>query len=190
MNKKRKIVVAITGASGTIYGIQLLKALHTIDQIEVHLVMSNWAMQNLKTETDYDLSTVESFADTVYSVRNQGAKISSGSFQVDSMVIVPASMKTVASIANGYADNLIARVADVMLKEQRKLILVPRETPLNLIHLQNLTKLATMGVQIIPPMPAFYNHPKTILDLINHQTMKVLDALHIDNSFSGRLEGL
>lgn len=151
--------------------------------------MSAWATQNLALETDQTLAQVQALADVVYRDRDQGARIASGSFLNDGMVIVPASMKTVASVAYGFGENLIARAADVAIKEQRKLILVPRETPLSVIHLENLTKLARLGVQIIPPIPAFYNHPQTIQDLVNHQTMKVLDALGIHNTVDQRWEG-
>ncbi|MBU7555096.1 UbiX family flavin prenyltransferase [Pediococcus ethanolidurans] len=182
----KKIIVGITGASGTVYAIDLLEKLHRLDDVEVHLVMSQWAKKNLELETDYSLSQINELADKVYHINDQGAAIASGSFLNDGMVIVPASMKTVATIAYGIGDNLIARAADVAIKEQRKLIIVPRETPLSVIHLENLTKLARVGAQIIPPMPAFYSHPKTIQDLVNHQTMKVLDAFGIPNEVDER----
>lgn len=184
-----RIVIGITGASGTIFGIDLLQKLKRVPDVETHLVISTWAKKNLELETRYSLRDIKGMSDYSYSANDQGAKISSGSFLVDSMVIVPASMKTVASVAYGFADNLISRAADVTLKEQRQLIIVPRETPLSLIHLENLTKLAQMGVQVIPPMPAFYNHPQTISDLINHNTMKLLDALGIENETSNRWDG-
>lgn len=182
----KKIIVGITGASGTVYAIDLLEKLHRLDDVEVHLVMSQWAKKNLELETDYSLSQINELADKVYHINDQGAAIASGSFLNDGMVIVPASMKTVATIAYGIGDNLIARAADVAIKEQRKLIIVPRETPLSVIHLENLTKLARVGAQIIPSMPAFYSHPKTIQDLVNHQTMKVLDAFGIPNEVDER----
>ncbi len=131
----------------------------------------------------------EDLADFVYDNQNLGAAIASGSFRVDSMVIAPASMKTVAGISIGFDEDLIMRAASVMLKEQRKLILVPRETPLSPIHLENLTKLAKLGVHIIPPIPSFYDHPKTIQDIIDHQTMKVLDSLGIKADFAKRWGG-
>lgn len=185
----KKIVVGVTGASGTLYAIDLLKKLRDIPDVEVHLIMSQWAKKNLELETNYSLQQVKKLADYSYSINDQGAKVASGSFLHDGMVIVPASMKTVASIAYGLADNLIARAADVTIKEQRKLIIVPRESPLSVIHLENLTKLAKIGVHIIPPIPAFYNHPQTIDDLISHQTMKVLDSFGIDNQNAGRWNG-
>ncbi|KRM42370.1 UbiX family flavin prenyltransferase [Lentilactobacillus parafarraginis] len=185
----KRIIVGITGASGTIYAIDLLQKLRSFPDVETHLVMSSWAKKNLALETDLSLADVEAMADVTYHINDQGAQIASGSFLADGMVIVPASMKTVAGIAYGLADNLIGRAADVTIKEQRKLVIVPRESPLSVIHLENLTKLAKIGAQIIPPIPAFYNHPQTIQDLINHQSMKVLDAFGIANQISGRWQG-
>ena len=185
----KRIIIGISGASGSIYGIDLIKKLHVMPDIEVHLVMSDWAKENIKLETDYQPEDIVQMADYVYDDNNMGATISSGSFKVDAMVIAPASMKTVAGIAVGFDNDLIIRTASVMLKEQRKLILVPRETPLSVIHLENLTKLSKLGVRIIPPIPAFYNHPKTIQDIIDHQSMKVLDSLGIDNEVGKRWVG-
>lgn len=185
----KKIIIGVTGASGTIYAIDLLRQLKTIPDVETHLVMSPWATKNLALETEFTLAQVKDLADEVYSDRDQGAKIASGSFLNAGMVIVPASMKTVASVAYGFGENLIARAADVTIKERRQLVIVPRETPLSVIHLENLTKLARLGAQIIPPIPAFYNHPQTIQDLVNHQTMKILDALGIQNTVDHRWEG-
>lgn len=182
MTKKKRIVVGITGASGTVYAIDLLKKLQGFEQVETHVIISQWAKENLRLETQLSLTEVQALCDVVYDNRDLGAAVASGSFLTDGMIVVPASMKTVAGIAIGFGESLISRAADVTLKEQRKLILVPRETPLNAIHLENLTKLARLGVQIIPPIPAFYNHPGTIADLINHQTMKLLDALGIENA--------
>ena len=187
----KRIVVGITGASGTIYGLRLLEALKATPDVETHLVMSKWAKENLAVEhTGYTLKQVNQLADVVYDERDMGATIASGSFMHDGMVIVPASMKTVASIATGLGDTLIGRAADVTLKERRPLLLVPRESPFNQIHLENMLKLSKMGVEIIPPIPAFYNNPETIDDLINHNTMKLLDHLHIANDFGGRWQGL
>ena len=185
----KRIIVGITGASGTIYAVNLLQHLHRLPDVEVHLVMSAWAKQNLSLETDMKQSELEALADYVYPVQNQGATIASGSFLTDAMVIVPASMKTIAGIAMGFDDNLIGRAADVTIKEQRQLIIVPRETPLSPIHLDNLAKLAHIGVQIIPPIPAFYQHPQIIQDLIEHHTMKLLDALHIKTETASRWNG-
>ncbi|USQ69940.1 UbiX family flavin prenyltransferase (plasmid) [Companilactobacillus allii] len=180
-NRKKKIVIGVTGASGTVYAIDLIKKLKKVPNVETHGIFSAWAKKNLQLETDYSLEEIRNMLDFYYNDSDLGATIASGSFLTDGMVIVPASMKTVASIAVGIGDNLISRAADVTLKEQRKLIMVPRETPLNTIHLENMTKLSKMGVQMIPPIPAFYNHPKTIQDLVDHQTMKIFDALGIDS---------
>lgn len=188
--RKKKIVIGVTGASGTIYAIDLIKKLQRIPNVETHGIFSAWAKKNLQLETDYSLEDVRNMLDYYYNDGDLGATIASGSFLTDGMVIVPASMKTVASISVGIGDNLISRAADVTLKEQRKLIMVPRETPLNTIHLENMTKLSKMGVQMIPPIPAFYNHPQTIQDLVDHQTMKILDALGIANDSDGRWEGI
>lgn len=189
MADKRRIIVGITGASGIIYGVNFIRKLHEYPEIEVHGVLSKWAKENLKLETDTALEELTALMDYCYDNDELGAVIASGSFLTDGMVIVPASMKTIAGIAGGFSDHLIGRAADVMLKEQRKLILVPRETPLNAIHLENMTRLAKLGVQIIPPIPAFYNQPKTIQDLVDHHTMKLLDALGIVNDYQGRWEG-
>lgn len=185
----KKIIIGISGASGSIYGIDLLKKLKQVEGVETHLVLSDWAKENIKLETDYQPEEVEKLADFVYDDHNLGASIASGSFRVDAMVVAPASMKTVAGISVGFDDDLIIRAAGVMLKEQRKLILVPRETPLSAIHLENLTKLAKLGVQIIPPIPSFYDHPQTIQDIVDHQSMKVVDALGIDNEIGRRWNG-
>ncbi|KRM60818.1 3-polyprenyl-4-hydroxybenzoate decarboxylase [Paucilactobacillus vaccinostercus DSM 20634] len=187
----KKIVVAITGASGTIYGLRLLKALKANPAVQTHLIMTKWAWENLAIEhTGYTKQGVLDLADEVYNERNMGAAVASGSFLHDGMVIVPASMKTIASIATGMGDTLVGRAADVTLKERRPLLIVPRESPFNQIHLENMLKLSKMGVEIIPPIPAFYNNPQTIDDIINHNTMKLLDHLHIENQLSQRWQGI
>lgn len=187
----KKIVVAITGASGTIYGLRLLEALKTNPAVQTHLIMTKWAWENLAIEhTGYTKQGVLDLADEVYNERNMGAAVASGSFLHDGMVIVPASMKTIASIATGMGDTLVGRAADVTLKERRPLLIVPRESPFNQIHLENMLKLSKMGVEIIPPIPAFYNNPQTIDDIINHNTMKLLDHLHIENQLSQRWQGI
>lgn len=173
------IVIGITGATGTIYAIKLLEALNNINDVNTHLIMSTWAIENLEIETDYCLNDVEKLATVIYKHQDLGACISSGSFMTDGMIILPCSMKTLSSIANGYDDNLISRTASVMIKEGRKLILCPRETPLSPIHLENMLALSRIGVKIIPPMPAFYNRPESIEDIINHMVMKVLDQFDI-----------
>ncbi|RRG10932.1 MAG: UbiX family flavin prenyltransferase [Lactobacillus sp.] len=187
----KKIVVAITGASGTIYGLRLLEALKANPAVQTHLIMTKWAWENLAIEhTGYTKQGVLDLADEVYNERNMGAAVASGSFLHDGMVIVPASMKTIASIATGMGDTLVGRAADVTLKERRPLLIVPRESPFNQIHLENMLKLSKMGVEIIPPIPAFYNNPQTIDDIINHNTMKLLDHLHIENQLSQRWQGI
>lgn len=184
--KKKKIVIGVSGASGSIYAIRLLQVLKEIPEVEVHGTVSDWAYENIRLETNLKKVEVKALFDVYYNARDMGASIASGSFLHDGMVVVPSSMKTVAAIAHGYSDNLIARSADVCLKEGRKLLLVPRETPLSTLHLENLLKLSQMGVRIIPPMPAFYNHPETIEDIVNHTVMKIMDQLEIENHLSRR----
>jgi len=184
-----EIVVGVTGATGTIYAMRLLTALKDTQKVNTHLIMSDWAKENLKIETKYSLDDIEGLATVVYDNKNLGAKTSSGSFITDGMVIVPCSMKTLSSIAHGYDDNLISRTAGVMLKEGRKLILSPRETPLSPIHIENMLKLSKLGVRIIPPMPAFYNNPQSIEDIINHHVMKILDQFGIEYDKGKRWEG-
>ena len=186
----KRIVIGITGASGTIYGVRLLEVLQANPQVETHLVLSKWAKANLAIELpDYTPKAVKALADVTYSENNIGAAIASGSFQHDGMVVVPASMKSVAAMATGLGDNLIGRAADVTLKEKRPLIVVPRETPLSQLHLRNLLTLADMGVTIVPPIPAFYNRPQTIQDLVDHTVMKLLDQLHFENDLVPRWTG-
>ena len=185
-----RVVVAMTGATGAIFGIRLLERLRGIADVETHLIMSRWARLNISAETDYTPAQVQSLADVTYNEGDQGAAISSGSFRVDAMVVVPCSMRTLAAIRHGLADNLVARAADVVLKERRNLCLVPRETPLNAIHLDNMLALAQIGVGICPPMPAFYNRPTTLDDLVDHITVRVLDQLGLDVDYPKRWAGL
>ena len=152
----------------------------------IHLVISEMALETLKAETDYSETYLTTLADYTYHNRDLGARIASGSFLNQGMVVLPCSMKTVSSVANGYSDTLISRACDVTLKEGRTLILCPRETPLNAIHLENLLKLARLGVRIIPPMPAFYNQPQTIDDLIEHHIMKIMDHLNLEHDCGRR----
>ena len=169
----------MTGGSGAIYGIRLLDRLNELG-VETHLVMSDWAKQTIAIETDTTVEEVRKKATVVHHGINQAASISSGSFQVDGMVIAPCSMKTLAGIASGFATDLITRAADVILKEKKKLILVTRETPLNLIHIKNMETVTLAGGVIYPPMPAFYNQPKTVDDIVNHTIGRVLDQLGFD----------
>ncbi|MFJ8589561.1 UbiX family flavin prenyltransferase [Streptomyces sp. NPDC093595] len=183
--KAKKLIVAITGATGSILGIRFLEALQELG-IEAHVVLSNWGERTIKIETDYTINEVRSLGSTYYQCGNQAAPVSSGSFPADGMVIIPCSMNTLAGLAHGLADNLIVRSADVMLKEQRKLVVVPRETPLNTIHLRNMLTLSEMGVSIVPPMPAFYNHPESLDDFIRHIVARTLDQFGIENDLTVR----
>jgi 4-hydroxy-3-polyprenylbenzoate decarboxylase len=187
--KPSRIVVGITGATGIIFGVRLLQVLQGSDT-ETHLVVSKWAGRTLIHETPYTLDQVHKMATHVYSPHDQGAAISSGSFLTNGMVVVPCSMRTLAAIAQGQGDNLIHRAADVILKERRKLVLAIRESPLNDIHLENMLKLSRMGVIICPPVPAFYNHPQTIDDIINHTIMRVLDQFNIHLDVAARWNGI
>ncbi len=185
----KHIIVAITGASGAVYGIRLLEALQATEGIETHLVLSSWAERTIGIETTYSVEEVRALADHLYDYHDLAARISSGSFRTHGMVIAPCSMKSVASITCGYSENLISRAADVMIKEHRTLVLVPRETPLNVIHLENMTKLAQLGVVMLPPVPGFYARPKSIDDIVNHTVGKILDQLGIEHSLFTRWEG-
>lgn len=183
-----KIVVGISGGSGAIYGVSLLKALKELN-IETHLVVSTMGEYVTNHECGVSLDDLKSMATYYHDNKNLAAPISSGSFKVDKTIIVPCSMKTLASVANGISDNLLTRACDVTLKEQRKLILVPRETPLNQIHLENMLKLSRMGVTIFPPAPGFYNHPETLEDIVLNMTGRLLDMLDIDNNLIKRWKG-
>ena len=182
------IIVAITGSSGVIYGIRLLETLQKLN-IETHLVLSDWGERNIRIETSKTINYVKSLSAKIYDNSNMAAPISSGSFRTEGMAIVPCSMKTLSSIANGYDDNLISRAAGVCIKECRKLILVPRETPLSAIHLQNMLTLCQYGVVSLPAMPGFYHKPKTIDDLADHLIGKVLDQLGIEHNIFERWGG-
>lgn len=184
------LVVAVTGASGTIYAVRLLECLKEITGVNTHLIMSKWAIKNLEIETDYSIDYVHSLATYVHDNDNLAANISSGSFITEGMIILPCSMKTLSSISNGFSSSLIDRVADVMLKEGRKLVISPRETPLSSIHLENMLKLSKMGAKIIPPMPGFYSRPKSIDDIINHNVMKILDSFNINICNENRWKGI
>jgi 4-hydroxy-3-polyprenylbenzoate decarboxylase len=180
--------VAITGASGVVYGIRMLEVLKEL-QVETHLIMSEWGAKNIKIETEKTADYVKKLATKCYEDDNMAAPMSSGSFKTDGMAIVPCSMKTLASIANAFDDSLVSRSASVCIKEQRKLVLVPRETPLSKIHLENMTKLANTGAVILPAMPGFYHRPKTMDSLIDHVVGKVLDQFSIDHDLFKRWGG-
>ena len=183
-----KIVLSITGASGAIYGVRALQVLHDLN-VETHLVISEAAKLTLQYETEWSVEALRDIASELYDNNQIGAAIASGSFQTDAMIIIPCSMKTLACVANGISDTLTARAADVMLKERRKLILCPRETPLNAIHIKNMLTLCELGAYIIPPCPAFYNKPKSIDDIIDHHIMKITDALGLEHPSPRRWDG-
>jgi flavin prenyltransferase len=185
----RRLIVAMTGATGTIFGVRLLQILRG-SGTETHLVMSKWGGRTLVEETSYTIEDVRRLATRTYSVQDQGAPISSGSFLTDGMVIVPCSMRTLSAIAHGLGDNLIHRAADVMLKERRRLVLAVREAPLSEIHLENMLKLTRMGVVMYPPVPAFYHRPQTIDDLVNFTVARLLDQLGIHIDVQERWEGM
>jgi 4-hydroxy-3-polyprenylbenzoate decarboxylase len=185
-----KLIVAITGASGVIYGIRLLEVLTNNKAVETHLIISEFGEQNIRYETTWTVEEVKSLADFCYDVRALGAPISSGSFQTDGMIIAPCSVKTMSALANCYAENLLLRAGDVTLKERRKLLLLVRETPLHLGHLRNMEKLSEMGAIIMPPVPAFYYRPRTIEDIVNHTIGKILDILDIEHDLLPRWSGL
>jgi 4-hydroxy-3-polyprenylbenzoate decarboxylase len=187
--KPTRLIVGITGATGTIFGVRLLQLLHG-SGVETHLVLSNWGARTLVHETSYTVKEVQQLATKTYSIGEQGAAISSGSFVTMGMVVAPCSMRTVAAIAHGLGDNLIHRAADVVLKERRKLVLVARESPLSEIHLENLLKLARMGVVILPPVPAFYNSPQNLDDIVNHIAMRVIDQFDIHLDVMNRWDGV
>jgi 4-hydroxy-3-polyprenylbenzoate decarboxylase len=184
-----RLIVGITGASGVIYGIRLLEMLRDIPGVETQLILSSGAKLNIALETDWKAKPVEALADTVYSDSDLAAAVSSGSYPADGMVIVPCSMKTLSGVVNSYADNLIVRAADVTLKEQRRLVLVPRESPLHVGHTRLLHEAATMGAIICPPAPAFYNKPSSVDDIINHTVGRILDLFGIDCGSITRWQG-
>jgi 4-hydroxy-3-polyprenylbenzoate decarboxylase len=185
-----RLIVGMTGATGAVLGVRLLERLSTVPEVETHLVISRWARSTIELESGLSVREVGALADVVYSPDDQGAAISSGSFRVDAMVIVPCSMKTLAGIRAGYANTLVGRAADVMLKERRPLVLVPRETPLSEIHLENMLALARMGVRIVPPMPAFYQHPSTVDEVVDHIAIRVLDQLDLPVPEARRWQGM
>ena len=184
----RRLIVGITGASGTIFGVRLLEVLQRSD-IETHLVMSQWAARTLVHETHYSAAQVQALASERYAIGDVGAAIASGSFQTMGMIIAPCSMRTLGAIAHGVGDNLIHRAADVVLKERRRLVLAVRESPLNEIHLENMLKLSRMGVSICPPTPAFYNHPKSLDDVVSYTVTRLLDQFGLNVSSVARWSG-
>ncbi|KGO78414.1 Phenylacrylic acid decarboxylase [Penicillium italicum] len=185
---RKKIVVAITGATGAILAINLLIALRNL-HVESHLIISKWGESTLKYETDYHPANVKALADHVYNINDMAAPTSSGSFHTDGMIILPCSMKTLAAISSGFCDDLISRTADVMLKERRKLVLVTRETPLSDIHLRNMLSVTQSGAIIFPPVPAFYIKPSSVEDLVNQSVGRMLDMFNLDTGDFERWNG-
>lgn len=183
----RRIIVGVTGASGSAYGFAMLRALHAMRDVETHLVLSQQAPTTIALEMPgTNAADFEALADVVHRDENMAASISSGSFRTDGMVVIPCSIKTASAIAYSFNDNLVARAADVCLKERRKLVLVVRETPLHLGHLRTLTQLAEIGAVILPPIPAMYARPASIDDIVNHTVGKVLDQFDIRNELFTR----
>jgi flavin prenyltransferase len=181
-----RIVIGISGASGTIYGIRLLEVLRANPEVETHLVMTEAAQANLAIETELKLAGIEALADHVYDCRDLAARISSGSFKTDGMIVAPCSVKTLSAIVHSYSNNLLTRSADVTLKERRRLVLLVRETPLHTGHCRLLLEASTMGAVIMPPVPAFYHRPKSIDDIVNQTVERVLDLFGIGNTCVGR----
>lgn len=186
----KRIVVAVTGASGMPLAVTLLKALHAAEQVQVHLIVSNAAKQVLSLESGLAVEDIECWADVVYSQEEFGAAPASGSWLHDGMVVCPCSMASLAAIANGLGSNLIHRSADVSLKERRPLVLVPRETPLNKVHLRNMLAAEEAGAVILPPVPGFYAKPQSIQDLLDHLVARILDQLKLSHSLGTRWEGI
>ena len=188
---RQRLIVAITGASGAIYGVRILQLLQAMPDWETHLVLSSSGVLTAAQELDMKRSEIEALADVVHSVKDIGATVSSGSFRTAGMVVAPCSMKTLASIAHGLSDNLVSRAADVVLKEHRRLVLLARETPLNLAHLRNMTAVTEMGAIVCPPVPAFYTRPASIAEMVDHTVGRVLDLFGIEHrDLVQRWEGL
>ena len=186
----KRVIVAISGASGAVYGVRLLETLRALGGVETHLVVSQAGWLNVQQEMELSRTQVEALADAVYPVDHVGATLASGSFQCDGMVIAPCSMRTLGVVAHGLSDNLITRAADVMLKERRRLIVMVRETPLNLAHLRNMTSVTEMGAIVFPPVPAFYHRPQTVAELVDHTVSRVVDLLGVPQPQAPRWNGL
>ena len=186
----KRIIVAISGASGAIYGVRLLQLLGEVPQVETHLTVSAAGSLNLQHELDMSRQQIEKLADVVYPVHDVGAALASGSFQCHGMVVAPCSMRTLGSIAHGLSDNLITRASDVMLKERRRLILMVREAPLNLAHLRNMISVTEMGGVIFPPTPGFYQRPTSLAEMVDHTVSRVIDLLGLPQAHVPRWNGL
>lgn len=189
----RRIILGITGASGAIFGLRVLEGLRAAGDVEIHLVVTKWGQQTLEHETGLAIKDVRALAHHVHPAGEMGAAIASGSFQTDGMIVAPCSMRTVAALALGFGDSLVHRAAEVVLKEKRRLVIVPRETPLTEVHLDNMLRLARMGVIVLPPVPAFYNHPQSIDDMVDHIAARVLDQFGVAapraKRWSGEMRG-
>jgi len=190
MDKPRRIIVGISGASGAVYGARLLQVLRDLPGVETHLVVSDAGWRNLRHEIDMDQAAVEALAHHVHDARNVGAAIASGSFNAHAMVVAPCSMRTLAAIAHGLGDNLLTRAADVTLKERRCLVLLVRESPLHLVHLRNMAAVTEMGGIVCPPMPAFYLRPQSIGEVVDHSVARALDLIGMPHALAPRWEGL
>jgi flavin prenyltransferase len=186
---RRRLIVAITGATGAIYGVQLLRRLRDLRSVESHLVLSAAGVLNVHQELDLKRGDVESLADVVHNVNDIGAVVASGSFATAGMVVAPCSMKTLGAIAHGLADNLISRAADVCLKERRRLVLLAREAPLNLAHIRNMEAVTLMGGIIFPPVPAFYQRPQSLEQMVDHTLARLLDLFDIEHELAPRWNG-
>ena len=186
----RRLIIGISGATGAIYGVRLLQVLKSAPDIETHLVMSKAAERTVTYETELTIPQVRAMADVAYNIADIGATVSSGSFQTEGMIIAPCSMKTLATVAHSLSIDLLGRAADVILKERRPLVLLVREAPLHLGHLRLMVQAAEMGAIIVPPVPAFYNFPKTLDDIVNHTVGRVLDLFHIDVDIVKRWQGM
>lgn len=186
---KKRLIVAITGASGAIYGVRILEALKDLN-IESHLVMSDSAKLTMAAETDYKPAQIEALADFVHSAKNIGASISSGSFRTMGMVIAPCSIRTLSEIATGVTSSLVSRAADVILKERRRLVLLVRETPLHAGHLRSMTQVTEYGAIVMPPVPAFYARPSSLDEMVNHTVGRCLDLFDLDNNMVKRWDGM
>ena len=186
----RRVIVGISGASGAVYGARLLQALQDMPNVESHLVVSDAGWRNLRHELDMDRASVEALADVVHDLANVGASIASGSFAAHGMVVAPCSMRTLSAVAHGLADNLLTRAADVVLKERRRLVLMVRESPLHLVHLRNMATVTEMGGIVCPPMPAFYQRPTSVGEIVDHSVARVLDLLGLEHALAPQWQGL
>ena len=184
-----RLIIGMSGASGVIYGIRLLEVLSRVEQVETHLVLSDSAKLNIAIETDRSAKEVQALADEVYSNKDIAARLASGSFKTDGMIVAPCAVKTLSAIANSYADSLLVRAADVVLKERRRLVLVPRETPLHTGHCELLLKASQMGAILAPPMPAHYINPMTVDELVDHHVGRILHLFDLDPGLVQRWQG-